>query len=222
MDPVKPSGAQARPLSLVDFGVAQIPHAGQTVSGDRHTLSPFPDGMLLAVADGLGHGTEAAAAADAAIATLEAHPEEPVIALLKRCHEALKGTRGAALSLVSFNRTYSTITWLGVGNVEGVLLLRADPQTPPAHDSIMLFPGVVGHQMPALRAVVTPISAGDLLILYTDGIRRDFLSEPPIPGHSPQRIADRICSKYTKGTDDALVSVVRYMGGPPWSLPTPH
>ena len=212
MDPVKRSSAATGPQALVIFGIAQMPHPGESVSGDRHVLIPFENGLLLAVMDGLGHGEEAALAADAAAAAIEGHAHEPVIALLKRCHEALRGTRGAAISIASLSKTYNTVTWLGVGNVDGVLL-RGDDQTVSAHDNIMLFPGVVGHQLPPVRAVVTPINPGDLLILFTDGIRREFLSEPIIPNQAPQRIADRICAKYSKENDDALVSVARFVGG---------
>jgi negative regulator of sigma-B (phosphoserine phosphatase) len=210
---MRPNATPLSSRSPMEWGVAQIALEGETVSGDRHMVSLYPDGLLIAVVDGLGHGKEAAAAAEAAVAILEEHVQEPAISLLKRCHEALRQTRGVAMSLASLNATYGTITWLGVGNVEGVLL-RADKEAVPGQDNVMLFPGVVGHQMPSLRAVVTPVSVGDLLIFFTDGVRRDFLNEPPIPGHSPQRIADRICAKYNKGTDDALVLVARYAGGP--------
>ena len=213
MDSLGQSRPPSRPQSIIDLGVAQVPHAGQTVSGDLHLVSPFPDGLLVGVVDGLGHGEEAAAAARIAVQTLQAHPQEPVIPLLTRCHKELQATRGAVISLASFNVTYGTMTWLGVGNVEGVLL-RADKNAAVPQENIMLFPGVAGHQFPLLRAIVTSVSPGDFLILFTDGIRRDFLSEPPIPGHSVQRIADRICAKYNKGTDDALVLVARFAGGP--------
>jgi hypothetical protein len=162
--------------------------------------------------DGLGHGVEAAAAARVAVAELEAHAHEPAITLLQRCHQILRPTRGAAISLASFSTTYGTMTWLGVGNVEGVLV-RADKNAAPAQESIMLFAGVAGHQIPSLRAVVTPVSPGDLLIFFTDGVRTDFLSEP-IPAQTPQRVADHICAKFSKGTDDSLVLVARYLGGP--------
>jgi serine phosphatase RsbU (regulator of sigma subunit) len=185
---------------------------GQPVCGDLHLVKSFADGVLTVVVDGLGHGVEAAAAAQVAVATLETHAHEPAITLLQRCHQALKPTRGAAISLASFNATYGTMTWLGVGNVEGVLL-RADKNAATAQETIMLFSGVAGHQMPSLRAVVTPVSPGDLLIFFTDGVRRDFLSEP-IPAQAPQRLADYICAKYRKGTDDSLVLVSRYVGGP--------
>jgi serine/threonine protein phosphatase PrpC len=213
MDPLRPAAAASSVQSTIDCGVAQIALEGETVSGDRHLVAPFPDGVLVGVVDGLGHGAEAAAAAGTAVATLAANAHEPVISLLKRCHDALKGTRGAAMSLASFSATYSTVTWLGVGNVEGVLV-RADKHAVPPQENIMLFPGIAGHNLPSLRAVIHPVNPGDLLILFTDGIRRDFLSGPPILGHSLQRVADRICAKYSKFTDDALVLMARYVGGP--------
>jgi hypothetical protein len=39
--------------------------------------------------------------------------------------------------------------------------------------------------LPYLRAVITPVKRGDVVIFFTDGIRRDFLSEP-IPAGSPR------------------------------------
>lgn len=206
-----PARATTGPLSPLTCGVAQTPLPGETVSGDRHLITPFAGGVLVAVVDGLGHGAEAAFAAETAAATLARHAEEPVIALLKRCHEALRQTRGAAMSLASLSTDYGTLTWLGVGNVEAVLL-RGDKDGVPVQETVMLFPGVVGHHLPGLRAVVTPINPDDLLVFFTDGVRGDFLSEP-IAGQTPQRIADRICNRFAKGTDDALVLVARYAGG---------
>ncbi|HXI38530.1 MAG TPA: SpoIIE family protein phosphatase [Bryobacteraceae bacterium] len=212
MDPISPAASRLSPEPWVEWGASQITFEGETVCGDRHLVQPFDGGVLTVVLDGLGHGVEAAAAAQVAIATLEVHAHEPAITLLQRCHQALRPTRGAAISLASFNTTYGTMTWLGIGNVEGVLL-RADKNTAPAQESIMLFAGVAGHQISPLHAVVTPVSSGDLLILFTDGVRRDFLSEP-IPAQAPQRVAEHICAKYSKGTDDSLVLVARYLGGP--------
>ena len=55
---------------LIAWGMAQAVLAGQTVSGDRHLVSPCRDGLLVAVVDGLGHGEEAAKAAEIAVSTL--------------------------------------------------------------------------------------------------------------------------------------------------------
>jgi hypothetical protein len=54
----------------------------------------------------------------------------------------------------------------------------------------------------------------DTIVLATDGIRPEF-SDMLVPGDEPQAIADRILARYRKGTDDALVLVVRCLGDGP-------
>src|SRR2546425_2738461 len=51
---------------IVDWGVASQTLAGEVESGDKHVVKIFPHGALLAAIDGLGHGEEAAAAANMA------------------------------------------------------------------------------------------------------------------------------------------------------------
>jgi hypothetical protein len=193
---------------LLDWGVAGLALPGEAVSGDLHLVQPFAGGALVAAVDGLGHGAAAAAAARAAVATLQAHAHEPVLSLLKRCHEALRETRGAALTLASF-RADGTLAWAGVGAVEGVLL-RAGP----GREYVLLQGGVVGLQLPAVRELVLPVAAGDTLVLATDGVRGGFAEGLTADG-TPQQLADRVLARDFKGTDDALVLVARYTGGMP-------
>jgi serine/threonine protein phosphatase PrpC len=196
--------------TLIDWGMAAQPLPGQAVSGDMHLVQPFEQGVLLAVVDGVGHGDEATAAAQAAVAILEKHAHEPVISLVERCHEALTRTRGVVMTLASLHLWEKTITWLGVGNVEG-RLLRADPNASHPSESVLLRSGLVGYQLPALHAGVLPVAPGDLLLLATDGIHADFADEVNL-GDKPQHIADRILNKHFKGNDDALALVARYLG----------
>src|SRR5882757_3787139 len=155
----------------LEWNTAAAAMPGQLESGDLFLACAIPDGMLFAAIDGLGHGAEAAVAARAAVEALEQHASEPVITLLKHCHDALLTTRGAAVSLAALNTRYGTMTWIGVGNVAGVLL-RTDNTLPT--ENLLLRSGVVGYQMPLLQAAVLPINAGDLLIFTTDGLLNDF------------------------------------------------
>src|SRR5207247_587433 len=84
---------------------------------------------------GLGHGADAAAAARAAVAALDRHAEESVLPLVQRCHQALAGTRGVVMSVAFFDPSDHAMTWLGVGNVEGVLLYT-DPGARPVRASL--------------------------------------------------------------------------------------
>ena len=207
-------------------------------SGDRSLVKTFPQGVLLAVVDGLGHGHEAAIAAQAAIATLEENAHESVVTLVERCHRDLRPTRGAVMSLAALSHTaeavpepggplvrpvaaqralessngpQATMTWLGVGDVEGVLL-RADRFA--GKECLLSRGGVVGYQLPTLRLTRLPVGRGDLVIFTTDGIHGDFI-EKVRAGDSPQQIADAILIRCNRGTDDALVLVARYVGPAP-------
>lgn len=200
---------------LIDWGVA-LRHWGpqgespQGESGDRYVVKPSSNGILVGVIDGLGHGAEAATAADAAAGVLEKYADELIISLMTRCHERLHFTRGVVMSLAFFDAGDDTMMWLGVGNVEGALL-RADQNVTPNLESLLLRGGVVGYRLPPLRASVIPVMPGDTLILATDGIRSDF-AHRVIVRDPPQKIADAILARYGKETDDALVLVARYRG----------
>jgi serine/threonine protein phosphatase PrpC len=199
--------------TLIDWGVAALALAGETASGDLHLVKPVGTAVLLAVVDGLGHGADAALAARAAVTALERHAGEPATQLPQRCHEVLLGKRGVVLSLALLDHAQRSMTWLGVGNVEGVLL-RAHPETRPDRESLVTVPGIVGSELPRLRVTATPVSPGDTLILASDGVRSGFTDAIPRDA-PPQQLADQILARHSKGTDDALVLVARYLGAGP-------
>lgn len=201
--------------SLIEWGAAGQVLAGETESGDHWLVELLPGAALVAVVDGLGHGVEASRAAQIAVKTLQTHASEYLSSLVRRCHEALRSTRGAAMSLASFHGSESTMTWLGVGNVEGALLRGRSSgegsEHTPDRESLILRSGVVGYQLPPLRTTTVRVSPGDLLILTTDGIRRGFLQQLRVD-LPVQTIADQILAQYARETDDSLVLTVRYLG----------
>ena len=196
--------------ALIDWGVATLTLPGERESGDLHLVKPVGGGVLVAVVDGLGHGAAAAAAARAAVATLNRHAQESVLPLLQRCHQALAGTRGVVVSVALFDRADGSMTWLGVGNVEGVLLY-ADAGGRRGRERLVTRGGIVGSELPPLRAEVVAVAPGDTLILATDGIQSGFADELMVEA-PPQQLADQILTRSGKRTDDALVLVARYVG----------
>jgi hypothetical protein len=193
---------------VIEWGVASLTMPGQSRSGDRHLVQPYANGVLVAVVDGLGHGEQAASAADLAVTILSQHAHESVVALCKRCHDGLRETRGAVMSLASFNEQDGSLTWMGIGNVEGVVL-GAEGSPHSRHEYLCLRSGVVGGTLPSLNASVMPMMEGDTLIFVTDGIRSGF-AKGLSTGDPPQLMANRILAEYGKGSDDALVLVARY------------
>jgi phosphoserine phosphatase RsbX len=196
--------------SLVEWDVAQLTLKGQDKCGDRYVVVSSERNVLLAVVDGLGHGDEAAAAAKIATDILEANPRDDLVTLFRRAHEALRKSRGVVMSIASIKGDDATLTWMGVGNVEG-LLVRARPDTKPEKESLLIRAGLLGASLPNLEPCTMPITRGDTLLLTTDGIRGGFDEEINLRD-SPKEIADRILSKHSKGSDDALVLVTRCVG----------
>jgi len=195
---------------MVEYGVAKYVLPGQEESGDHHLVCCSRNGILIAAIDGIGHGEEAANAARTAAALLRSSPDEPILSLVEHCHEKLRATRGVVLSLACIDPENGMMTWLGVGNVQGVLM-RAEAKQGTVQESLLLRAGVVGSQLPALQATVLPIVRGDTLFFATDGVRGDF-SSTLSARENPQRAADRILNQYRSGNDDALVLVSRLMG----------
>jgi hypothetical protein len=194
----------------LDWSVAMRAFPGEALSGDSHLVARTATGWLLAVADGLGHGPKAAAAGRAFTEVLERHIEEQPVTLLRLCHEALRTTRGSAGAVVTIDRSRSLLSWVGVGNVEGVVR-HVDPAV-SASEYITMRGGIVGYRLPELQPSFLRLLDGDTLALATDGINGDFV-QAISSRYQPDVLAGYILEHYAKTTDDALVLVAR------WRLP---
>lgn len=198
---------------MAEWGVAMRPMPGEAVSGDRHVALSTAPGFLAAVIDGLGHGPDAADAAVRAADVVHANPDDRPDELVRRCHEALRNTRGAAITIASIDTEADEMTWLGVGNVQAALLRHDDAET-RAREWVPLRGGVVGYLLPSLRSATVQLRRGDVLVLATDGVRPVF-GDWPTPSEVPAEVAARILQQEVREADDALVLVARYRGGVP-------
>jgi len=197
---------------LIDWGVATRIAPGAQESGDLHVIHEFSEGLLIGAVDGLGHGPEAAVASRLCASVLLEYAGGPLDEIVVRCHVHLRKTRGVALSICTLNEKAPTWSWLGVGNVSGVLLREG---CGPAREREFLLQrnGVVGGHMPKLAVATVSAAPGDVMILATDGVRADHSHGLDLRG-TPQQIADRILDRHATGTDDALALVARYAGPP--------
>jgi len=193
----------------IEAAFATLPLPGQSESGDRCLIKHVGKGTLIAVVDGLGHGQEAASAAHAAIGALDRYSKEPLAEMVRRCHDAVVGLRGVVLGLAYLDPQAATMTWLGVGNVGGILL-RADLGNRPSRITLLPSAGFIGAEQthPTTRSV--PLALGDTIILFSDGIKDGF-AESLVLSNTPQEIADFVITRHVKGNDDALVLVARYV-----------
>jgi len=187
----------------VEWSVLARPAPGETSCGDGHLVRSGEDRVLAAVVDGLGHGPQAAAAAQAAVRTLEASASWEPQALLEELHRDLAGTRGAAVSVAGLEAS-GQLTWAGVGNVEAVAV-GPDGRT----RRLQTGNGIVGQRMGSVRPQRLTVEVGTTLLMVTDGVGPDFLDGCPLL-LPVARLPAHILQAEAPSGDDALVLALRF------------
>ncbi|MGB8791084.1 MAG: SpoIIE family protein phosphatase [Mycobacterium sp.] len=199
-------------LGPIEWAAKSRPRPGENVCGDRLlAVDVNGTGALIGVLDGLGHGAEAAEAANCGVEVLRNARSEPLDVLVQRCHRALSGTRGAAMTLARIDFQADTLSWVGIGNVAADLVAKR-PAGVEVRSSARLAGGIVGYRIPeVLTPQEVPIRPGDLLVIASDGIVEDHLDD--IDFSAPALvIADQILHSHAKDNDDALVLAARHRG----------
>jgi len=191
--------AANRYLAQVELltSVAARPARGETVSGDRAFVQRFEAGFVLAVIDALGHGPHAddvAKKADAVLATLSA--ATTIEKVFSDMHRALRGTRGAAMTLVRGSQR--EIETAGIGNVG----LRGRGM------SVTFTPtsGILGAHHRPLRVARSPLTTPGRLVLFSDGISRRFDLDAA-SSLSIEALGTKLLSDHGADHDDATVLV---------------
>src|SRR5262249_55607121 len=116
------SPAAVDPDVDVIAGGVNVPHPGETVSGDAWAVHLAQGRAAAIIADGLGHGSSAAEAAALAVAIFRQHVHEAPAHTLERVHDALRPTRGAAVGIAELDRTRGVLRFAGIGNIAGTIL----------------------------------------------------------------------------------------------------
>jgi negative regulator of sigma-B (phosphoserine phosphatase) len=191
------------------YGVKEAALQGETDSGDHYIIKQsLNDSVLIGIVDGVGHGKEAANAAQKAISILNQWQNESLAELMEKCHAELMETRGAAITLAFLQKDYQ-VMWLGVGNVAAVHWKHNQDNTSQVEE-LFTRGGIVGLELPPLQMSKFVAEPGDLLIIATDGISNQFMDLAPMYHVIPQTIAEHIFSEFRNPNDDSLVFVLRW------------
>jgi anti-sigma regulatory factor (Ser/Thr protein kinase) len=181
------------------------PLSGEGSCGDA-TAYRFTRGIHLAmVADGLGHGPLAAEASRRAADVLLATDTVSPTAVLERIHDALRGTRGAAVSVISHDPSTGTVAHAGIGNIVVRLV------GPTAIRSMPAQPGIVGHRAPQPREQVVDATGTEIAVLHSDGLSQRWTIHD-IPGalaHRPAVACAGLLRAAASRRDDAGILALR-------------
>ncbi|GAB2727182.1 SpoIIE family protein phosphatase [Streptomyces bullii] len=175
-------GAERPSVCGVRAGGVNVPFAGAAYSGDAWAWVRDEDRVTLMMADGLGHGPEAARASTAAVEALHRSAHLTPAESLRQLHSALGGTRGAAVAVAQLDTRARRLRFAGVGNIGA--RLRQDG----TWRSLLSRPGIVGvHRPTTLREEEVAWADDRMLILHTDGLPSRWTppSDPALPAADP-------------------------------------
>jgi anti-sigma regulatory factor (Ser/Thr protein kinase) len=191
---------------LHETGAVCVAKSGEAISGDDWGLQSDAGSMTVLVADGLGHGPEAARAARAAVQVLAEHPAWDVARLLEECHAVLAPTRGAAIASARIEIRDRKGVFAGIGNIGARVLERGGQRNLVSHN------GTVGHNVRRIQPFDFAFGAGTLLILHSDGVgtRWDLADYPGLATRHPGLIAGVLYRDHDRGRDDVTVVVLRF------------
>ena len=178
---------------------------GELVSGDAVVIRPLEQGLFVAIVDVLGHGPEAHELTHVIDAYLARYGSADVSGLMKRLHQHLKGTRGAAVGLCAIDATTGRIDYAGIGNTT----MRRFGKT---ETRLVSQDGVLGQNMRTPLPQTLQLDPGDLIVLYTDGVSDRFTADdyPGVLRHAPKEVASNIVQRFGKNHDDAACIAIRY------------
>jgi anti-sigma regulatory factor (Ser/Thr protein kinase) len=194
-----PLDTSASPCGLV------IAKPGEDVAGDAWSSHRDAAGVTVFVVDGLGHGAEAAMAANAAVTQFQQSRQAPPAEIIAAVHRAMRHTRGGAVAVARLEWESATITYSGLGNIVGVV---ASAGGPPRR--MVSHAGIAGHNARKIQSFEYPCPNG-LLIMHSDGVATSWtLNRYPglIEAH-PLLVAGVLYRDFARGHDDATIAVSR-------------
>lgn len=193
------AGPDAPPRGAA-LGALCLPADGEDASGDGYAVAEASGVRTALVIDGLGHGPEAAMAAQRAERTFLGDPAAPLADILTALHKALRHTRGAAAAALRI--AGGRAEFCGVGNVRAVAL---SPEG--VHHQFTGQAGIIGYTFPKPRSRFVDLSEHTTVAVHTDGIDHRW-TQAPTPARltlPPALLAASLTHTHRRRRDDATV-----------------
>jgi anti-sigma regulatory factor (Ser/Thr protein kinase) len=187
------------------MGVLSVPVSGETACGDAWSAHHEPGRSIYIVADGLGHGPQAAEAANEAVRVFNEVPNRPPDFILKEIHGALAKTRGAAVSIAEVLHRDGYLNYAGAGNISAVVHSCGKTR------SAVSMNGTVGHSVAKFQQFSYAWERSSMLIMHSDGVATRWNLEQyfGLASRHPALVAAVLYRDFTRGRDDATILVTR-------------
>lgn len=185
---------------------ATLPKAGETDCGDQCRWWTTAHHLVLAVADGLGHGPEAAQASNLAMQCVAEGLNDALEDIFLRCDHQLRATRGVAMAVAVVHQGSGRVTLASVGNIRVVLT------TATKDFRFGAARGIVGGGYACLTPEHFTLVPGNVLALFSDGLDeftdlRSALGNPPDVSDSRTEL---LLGQWSQRKDDAALLLYRH------------
>lgn len=193
------------PCEEWQVGSMCIPLASEKICGDSWGAVDTTSMLTLLVADGLGHGPEAAHASLLAVSVLEQAPTNLPSETLQKSHLLMKGSRGAAIAIARVDLDMAELRYTGVGNISGCMYHNKSRQHLLSHN------GIVGSHMSRTKEFSHTWNENSLLVMHSDGIgtKWDINNYSGLESCHPSIIAAVLHRDHTRVRDDSTIVVVK-------------
>jgi anti-sigma regulatory factor (Ser/Thr protein kinase) len=197
--------ATARGPRPIAVGGVTVPIDGEQANGDSWSVCREGPRTTILVADGLGHGQEAAVASAAAVRTFEDDPAEDLVELLRRMDDRLRPTRGAAVGVARLDGATGVIRFAGVGNI------AATVGTGERTQSLMTQNGTIGQGGNRPREVTLPLPPASLVVMHSDGAKGHWTiaSYPGLVRRHPTLVSAILYRDHRRPRDDVTIVTAR-------------
>ncbi len=187
-------------------GAVSTAMRGESACGDAWHVLSSEQGERVFMADGLGHGPEAAHAANEAVRVFIANSGIPLLELLARIHHALRPTRGAAIAVAEIDSASRVIRYGGVGNISASVLTENAPRR-----QMVSMNGTAGHQLRTAKQFEYPWDAEATLVMHSDGVASHWSIDryPGLLRRHPSIAAGILYRDHKRGRDDTSILVMR-------------
>ncbi len=197
--------ATCQPAADEPLGGVSIPKPGERACGDAWATHADGPVRTVFMVDGLGHGTEAAVAANEAVAQFQRSHHEPPAQIVHAVHQALRHTRGGAVAVARIDPGSATVSFVGLGNIAAAVVGGGTVRRMVSHN------GTAGHNARKIQAFDYPCGPGALLVMHSDGLSSGWSLDgyPGLQRMHPLLVAGVLYRDFARGRDDATVVVAR-------------
>lgn len=190
----------------IDSGFIIKPYQAGEPCADVVILKRTRTGVFFCLLDVSGHGFTAASLTRKAKQYVLKNTSRGLTQVMRGLHLYLKGTRGCVAAMGRIDAKKGLLHYVSNGNIGARIFKKSS--------SLRILPktGIIGYIMPTPVQETHRLADGDIVVLYSDGIKDHFVRNEceHFLKENAQSIAKKILKLFSRGSDDSACLALRF------------